>query len=390
MTEIKDIDILKNVDILIHNEIIIWGAGEEGKDIARLLIEATIPIECFTDTNEEMWGKDCMGSTIVAPSEICEMVKRYHTIIIIGSLQYAESIREDMERLQIQPSGGIFSWYGVQCAIELNIYNKVFTSTFRLSFLNNKRLIRESYNMKTEMGWYTELWVDSQFSEVNPILFLTPTKVGHRTIGFSLRKRGIPVWGRHELLEIPDIVLKGFWKYDQMPHKIITSVREPIQRDISAYMESFYPSWVNLKEEVNFDLKQNVTNYLKHNAKTKYGYLFDYYDIFYDITGIDIYKYPFDREQGYGIIREKNWEILLLKLEKLNDNVSVIADFLNIPDFHLYTENVGAEKWYKYLYKNLKADIEIPQEVIDKYYIGNERMDYFYTDSEKATFLNKF
>lgn len=390
MAEIRDIDILKNVNILFQNEIIIWGAGEEGKEIARLLIEATISIECFTDKNEEMWGKTCMGSVVAPPDEVCEKVRKRHTVIIIGSLPYAESIIEDMERMHIQPSGGIYSWYGVQCAIELNIYNEVFTPAFRLSFLNNKRLIRGNYHIKTEMGWNAEMWLDSQFSEVSPILLLTPTKVGHSTVAFSLREQGIPVWARHTLEEVPDIVLKGFWKYAQKTRKIISLVREPIKRDISAYMEAFYPSWVDLKEEASFDLKQNVTDFLNRNAGTEYGYLFDYYHVFYDITGLDIYRYPFDREKGYGIIREKNWEILLLKLEKLDDNVSVIADFLEISDFQLYTKNVGADKRYRYLYKNLWDDLEIPQKVIDKYYIGNERMDYFYTDSEKIAFLNKY
>lgn len=79
-----------------------------------------------------------------------------------------------------------------------------------------------------------------------------------------------------------------------------------------------------------------------------------------------------------------------LSAEVINGNESVIAYFLEVPDFHLYTTNVGADKRYKYLYKNLKDDLEIPQEVIDKYYIGNEKMDHFYTDSEKTAFINEF
>lgn len=88
--------------------------GEEGREIARLLIEATIPIECFTDKKEEMWGNYYMGSVVASPNEIKEKVKKHHTIIIIGSIQYADSIKEDLEYMQIQPSGRIFSWYSVQ------------------------------------------------------------------------------------------------------------------------------------------------------------------------------------------------------------------------------------------------------------------------------------
>lgn len=39
-----------------------------------------------------------------------------------------------------------------------------------------------------------------------------------------------------------------------------------------------------------------------------------------ELTGLGIFQYLFDRETGYGLIKEGKWEILVLKTESLNAN----------------------------------------------------------------------
>ena len=52
--------------------------------------------------------------------------------------------------------------------------------------------------------------------------------------------------------------------------------------------------------------------------------------------------------------------------------------------------NVGALKYYKYLYEELKKRIRIPSELIDMQYSGNRQLDHFYTEEEKEQFRKKW
>jgi hypothetical protein len=105
--------------------------------------------------------------------------------------------------------------------------------------------------------------------------------------------------------------------------------------------------------------------------------------------GIDVYAHPFDREKGYSIIKQGNIEVLVMKMEKLNSLESVIGEFIGAPQFKLVNDNVGSNKIYKYLYKNVKDAVKIPREIFSVCY-GNPRMSHFYTEEEKAAFLKKW
>ena len=109
-----------------------------------------------------------------------------------------------------------------------------------------------------------------------------------------------------------------------------------------------------------------------------------------EATGINIYQYPFDKEKEYAWIKEGNIEVLALTLEKLNENVEVLGEFVEKPDIKLQNANVGDEKQYKYIYEGLKKDIRLPSAVVKSQYKNNPLQDHFYTEEEKERFLRKW
>lgn len=139
------------------------------------------------------------------------------------------------------------------------------------------------------------------------------------------------------------------------------------------------------------DICSGVRKHLLMQCESQNGEEFDWFDNHLkDLTNIDIFQYPFDRERGYGLIKQGKWEILVLKLEKLNENKDVVGDFVGVKDFKIINTNVGDEKLYKYLYANVKEELIIPKEVVDKYYVGNDKMDYFYSEKQKEQFREKY
>lgn len=83
--------------------------------------------------------------------------------------------------------------------------------------------------------------------------------------------------------------------------------------------------------------------------------MFEWFDLeIKENFGIDVYGYDFDKERGFQIIRQDNVELLLMKLEKLDDCQEIIGEFVGAEDFKLIKSNMGNNKLYKFAYNELK------------------------------------
>lgn len=145
--------------------------------------------------------------------------------------------------------------------------------------------------------------------------------------------------------------------------KIVSLVREPIARNISAFFQVFerlvgmeYKKSKHTPKELQdiFLKKCNHTlplNWFDDNIKNKFG--------------IDVYKEPFP-ERNYALFQHQNVELLLMKHD-LDDaiKVRVIGDFIDLKNFILKNENISASKEYKHSYKKVK-NLPLPEWYIDK------------------------
>ena len=180
-------------------------------------------------------------------------------------------------------------------------------------------------------------------------------------------------------------------KKEMKGKKIVTMVREPIAVDLSTIFQ-----WVEQgildrylaeqwKREIPF-LK--ILSELMVKIQDR---LFDWFNEELKVlSGVDIFTYPFDKEKGYAVISENGVDILILKAEKLSQMEEVLRDFIGNSQIKLVNENVGSNKEYAHLYKEVKEKIELPREYIEHYYKNNPYVDYFYTEQEKALFRSKW
>ncbi|UOQ87008.1 putative capsular polysaccharide synthesis family protein [Gracilibacillus salinarum] len=175
--------------------------------------------------------------------------------------------------------------------------------------------------------------------------------------------------------------------------KIITLAREPISRNIAMYFQGIHfpifeinRSYNNRSDEdVNFELIiQLFLNKFHHNYGIKW---FD--NEFNRTFSVDIYDYPFDKEKGYTIINTRNLDIMVIKMEKLNDLEVKIQQFLDMPNFKLNKANIGDNKWYSDLYKRFKKVFIPSEDYIEKLY-NTKYMNHFYTEEEIKVFRNKW
>lgn len=172
------------------------------------------------------------------------------------------------------------------------------------------------------------------------------------------------------------------------PYKVITLVREPISRNISAFFENFkvymgtsYPEFIGTNDKL-------ITTFLD---KFEHDRILNWYQTdFLTATGVDIYEHQFDKDRGWSRIETHQVDILILKVE-LDDKFKeqAIAQFLDIPKFNLQSANIAKNKKYASDYQKFKANIVLPEEHIDQM-LTSKYMKHFYTDEEINYVRNKW
>jgi len=172
--------------------------------------------------------------------------------------------------------------------------------------------------------------------------------------------------------------------------KIITIIREPISRNESFFFQDLHIplcqmnkrnwTWVYQKDNIDALTEEYFTSLNKDHGINWFDNEIKKY------LGIDVYKYPFSQSDGYSIIKQKNMELLILKLERLNEyDSSIFNDFLGVDNFTLINQNIGQDKWYSGLYKEFKSKVTYSKEYVDSMY-NSEYMRHFYSEEEIAKF----
>lgn len=217
------------------------------------------------------------------------------------------------------------------------------------------------------------------------ILIYQPGKTGSSTVYYSVLKCGGYALHAHSLRNVGSTDDDLRQLMNQKSGKIISLVREPISRTIASM-------WQNIKSvkfySAQADFQEIENHYLREGFEDWQFYQWFEQEMKY-VFGIDIYEYPFDKERGFQIIKSGNIELLLIKMEKLNDMEPVICDFLGKENFKLERFNVGAEKDYRFAYKEYKKHFTISSERAKAIY-DHPYIRHFYTDEEIKGFIKKF
>ena len=383
--QIRDYDLIYDIDVLFQKKIVIYGAGTYGTRSARLLEDAGVGYDCFCDKNGGETEQH-RNHPVITPDRLQEKAGKEDCMIVVGSKEYCEQIIEELEAREI--NAYVCTWYGLQAGIELHMEDKRFPEKFRKDAVKTRKFWNENKVMG-QLGRLTQdLW---RFP--HPILVYQPAKVGSVTIYRALEREKIDVVHLHRFTPTTKYksvneAYRFFASKYRGGVKIITLVRDPVARSLSRFMQQFGEmhvtdnvcSW-NLEAEAG----RVMTRLLGENEE------FLWFDReIKETMGVDVYQYPFDKERGYAWIKQGNIEILLLKTEMLDQNAKVIGEFVGKPDLRLQNRNVGAEKPYKYIYEELKKRIKISSELLDMQYNGNRQLDHFYTEEEKEQFRKKW
>lgn len=183
---------------------------------------------------------------------------------------------------------------------------------------------------------------------------------------------------------------------------IVTLVREPIARNISAFFQNLvvvhsydYRKEIARKgqEAVLSDLMElyrqeyiDRPDTLQHDADPLTWFDVEMKPVF----DIDVFASPFSRQDGYAIYRENGVRLLVLKLENVKTNAAeAFREFLGLEDFRLTQRNVAASKGYAALYKAFLNRVSFPLDYVDFVYDSKYSRTY-YSPAELAHFRERW
>ncbi|MFI3326638.1 MAG: putative capsular polysaccharide synthesis family protein [Clostridia bacterium] len=179
--------------------------------------------------------------------------------------------------------------------------------------------------------------------------------------------------------------------------KIITAVRDPISQNVSTFFQfldavAIQNDWILGELNGEYYSQENINKledvfiknghdiqklfnafiaryiYAEKKLETDYPKSIQQFHLDFKKDIFDITKNPFNKEKGYTIIKEGNIEVFVYQLEKLNNLVPELSEWVGVPFTELVRGNDASDKWIGDSYKQAQKEIEITQEYFDRCY----------------------
>lgn len=178
---------------------------------------------------------------------------------------------------------------------------------------------------------------------------------------------------------------RGDWRF-------ITMVRNPVAQNLSSFFQLLDLIVPDLHERLKagtLDLEDLRKQFIeRYPADCFYNQWFDLE--MKASVGIDVLESPFDPDQGFQTYKQGCFNLLLIRLESLDECASqVVPEYLGIEDFPLLPANRGDEKEYADLYRVFREEVVLPSAYLDAMYEGRLARR-FYSEEERVKFRSVF
>jgi hypothetical protein len=168
--------------------------------------------------------------------------------------------------------------------------------------------------------------------------------------------RGVPPMDESSGLDLHERLIKP-----RLHARVISLLREPIGRNISAYFQNLTVFEKDGNAHKNLNTRKLIDNFLhtyNHDVPL------EWFDTEIKTTlGIDVYEHRFPRELGYQTLSSGPYELLLMRHD-LDDHLKaeLIKDFLGLDNFSIKRANEGNTKEYASSYRKFLENIRIPRD----------------------------
>lgn len=238
--------------------------------------------------------------------------------------------------------------------------------------------------------------------ERDPVIVYQMGKVGSTTITRTLEEAGVtPVFQVHTMSpdrrrrihernperprwdpwEARGKALYSRVANGQGPADVVTLVREPVARNVSAYFERldiFGPGKRPTQREVEAHVNAFLNGY-RHEVPLRW---FD--DELASTLGIDVYEHRFPAEEGWTLIEGEPYRVLVIKLEIPDPEQARALSSVVEPDgIEVSRQNVSDAKAYAEVYDAFEDEVRLPGDYVDRMH-SSRYAQHFYTERELA------
>ncbi len=105
---------------------------------------------------------------------------------------------------------------------------------------------------------------------------------------------------------------------------------------------------------------------------------------------MDVFAEPFPRDAAYTVYAGRKVDVLLLKLERLNEAAGeAFREFLGLPEFRLVRRNEAEGKVYAETYRAFQRRVRFPAPLLERIY-SSDFVRRFYSEEESAAFAGRW
>ncbi|MDH3342723.1 MAG: putative capsular polysaccharide synthesis family protein [Gammaproteobacteria bacterium] len=228
-----------------------------------------------------------------------------------------------------------------------------------------------------------------KLSKATPVFIFQMGKVASSSIYSSLHHQypgavghahhiGSDNWHSEELYN---------WAKNGNSLKIISPIREPIGRNISAFFQCFDMITGELFDPSKYTTDELFDLFIKKQDHDVPLNWFD--DNIKKYFNIDVYSTDFP-DNGTATYSSGNVSLLILRID-IDDSEKerTINEFLNIDNFRLKNRNLSEGKEYNHAYKTLKQQLKLPDSYLKKM-TNSKFFRHFYPEKEINKITEKF
>lgn len=170
--------------------------------------------------------------------------------------------------------------------------------------------------------------------------------------------------------------------------KVITGVREPFSHSYSSFFQNIPRSTRGAVDPATATVETLKEHFL---AWEELGLAVDWLDLeLKNVLGLDPYAGAFDHAKGCQILKNKDFEVLVLKAESSDRQKEMaIKAFLGVGNIRLGRDNSGRSKCYGDLYKRFRSEVKIPKKMADVW-LNSRYMKKFYSNEERYSAKRRF
>lgn len=185
---------------------------------------------------------------------------------------------------------------------------------------------------------------------------------------------------RYALREIYWQSIYQFIHTHNVPIYLISAMRDPIARNISAYFQNLH-----MTEPKCDDLIKHFFKTYPHNVPLEW---FDRELV--QAFGIDVFFQKFNKSRGWDILQQNNIHCLIVTAEADDrEKIHALHEFLDIDCNSLLHANIGAKKDYASIYQKFTSTVKFPESYIKKM-LGSRLTKHFYTKKQINTFKQRW